>query len=101
MRKIRMGMVGGGKGAFIGAIHRIAAQLDNQIELVCGAFSSDPDNAISSGKSLYLDEDRCYRSYQEMFEKESKLSDDKRMDMAHVLCVDTGRSSETAKAHRG
>ena len=79
MRKIRMGMVGGGKGAFIGAIHRIAAQLDNQIELVCGAFSSDPDNAISSGKSLYLDEDRCYRSYQEMFEKESKLSDDKRM----------------------
>jgi predicted dehydrogenase len=85
MRKIRMGMVGGGKGAFIGAIHRIAAQLDNQIELVCGAFSSDPDNAISSGKSLYLDEDRCYRSYQEMFEKESKLSDDKRMDMVSIV----------------
>ena len=80
-----MGMVGGGKGAFIGAIHRIAAQLDNQIELVCGAFSSDPDNAISSGKSLYLDEDRCYRSYQEMFEKESKLSDDKRMDMVSIV----------------
>jgi len=85
MRKIRMGMVGGGKGAFIGAIHRIAAQLDNQIELVCGAFSSDPDNAISSGKSLYLDEDRCYRSYQEMFEKEAKLSDDKRMDMVSIV----------------
>ncbi len=85
MRKIRMGMVGGGKGAFIGAIHRIAAQLDNQIELVCGAFSSDAENAISSGKSLYLDEDRCYRSYQEMFEKEAKLSDDKRMDMVSIV----------------
>jgi len=85
MRKIRMGMVGGGKGAFIGAIHRIAAQLDNQIELVCGAFSSDPVNALSSGKSLYLDEERCYRSYQEMFEQEVKLDDDKRMDMVAIV----------------
>lgn len=85
MRKIRMGMVGGGKGAFIGAIHRIAAQLDNQIELVCGAFSSDPDNALASGKALYLDETRCYRCYQEMFEQEAKLGDDKRMDMVSIV----------------
>jgi len=85
MRKIRMGMVGGGKGAFIGAIHRIAAQLDNQIELVCGAFSSDPANALSSGKALYLDEERCYRSYQEMFEQEAELGDDKRMDMVAIV----------------
>ncbi len=85
MRKIRMGMVGGGKGAFIGAIHRIAAQLDNQIELVCGAFSSDADNAVASGKALYLDEERCYRSYQDMFAKEAKLGDDKRMDMVAIV----------------
>lgn len=85
MRKIRMGMVGGGKGAFIGAIHRIAAQLDNQIELVCGAFSSDPDNAMASGKALYLDEARCYRSYQEMFAQEAKLGDDQRMDMVAIV----------------
>lgn len=80
-----MGMVGGGKGAFIGAIHRIAAQLDNQIELVCGAFSSDPDNAVASGKALYLDEERCYHTYQEMFEQEAKLGDDKRMDMVAIV----------------
>ncbi len=85
MRKIRMGMVGGGKGAFIGGIHRIAAQLDNQIELVCGAFSSDPDSAVASGKALYLDESRCYRSYQEMFEQEARLGEDKRMDMVAIV----------------
>ena len=85
MRKIRMGMVGGGKGAFIGAIHRIAAQLDNEIELVCGAFSSDADNAVASGKALYLDEERCYRSYHDMFAIEAKLGDDKRMDMVAIV----------------
>lgn len=85
MRKIRMGMVGGGQGAFIGAIHRIAAQLDNQIELVCGAFSSDPDNAVASGKALYLEENRCYRSYQEMLKQEALLGDDKRMDMVVIV----------------
>jgi len=85
MRKIRMGMVGGGKGAFIGAIHRIAAQLDNEIELVCGAFSSDADNSVASGKALYLEEQRCYRSYQDMFTIEAKLGDDKRMDMVAIV----------------
>jgi predicted dehydrogenase len=85
MRKIRMGMVGGGNGAFIGAIRRIAAQLDNQIELVCGAFSSDPEVAVASGKSLYLEEARCYRSYQEMFAQEAQLGDDKRMDMVAIV----------------
>ena len=85
MRKIRMGMVGGGKGAFIGAIHRIAAQLDNQIELVSGAFSSDPQNSIDSGKALFLDAARCYGSYQEMFEKEAALGDDQRIDMVAIV----------------
>lgn len=85
MRKIRMGMVGGGQGAFIGAIHRIAAQLDNQIELVCGAFSSDPQRSINSGKALYLESSRCYDSYQTMFEQEALLSADLRMDMVAIV----------------
>jgi len=80
-----MGMVGGGQGAFIGAIHRIAAQLDNQIELVCGAFSSEPATSKASGKALYLDESRCYASYQEMFAQEAQLNDDKRMDMVTIV----------------
>ena len=50
--KLRMGMVGGGRGAFIGAVHRMAAALDGQIELVCGAFSSDPDKSKASGADL-------------------------------------------------
>lgn len=85
MRKIRMGMVGGGEGAFIGAIHRIAAQLDNEIELVCGAFSSDAQRSLSSGKSFYLDESRCYKNYQEMFKQENLLSEELRMDMVAIV----------------
>ena len=85
MRKIRMGMVGGGEGAFIGAVHRIAAQMDNEIELVCGAFSSKPVISISSGKALYLSETRCYTSYQAMFSQEALLSADERMDMVAIV----------------
>ena len=59
-RKIRMGMIGGGCGAFIGGVHRIAAAIDNQVELVCGAFSSDPQRSKDSGKDFYLPEERCY-----------------------------------------
>ena len=51
-RKLRMGMIGGGVGAFIGAVHRLAANLDGQIELVCGAFSSDPEKSKKTGKEL-------------------------------------------------
>ena len=57
-RKIRMGMVGGGHGAFIGGVHRIAAAIDQQIELVCGAFSSDPERSKASGKDLNIEESR-------------------------------------------
>ena len=53
-RKLRMGMIGGGPGSFIGAIHRIAANMDGEIELVCGAFSSDAEKSLLSGKELYL-----------------------------------------------
>ena len=84
-RKLRMGMIGGGKNAFIGAVHRIAANMDGLIELVCGAFSSSPDNARESGKALFLPDDRIYLSYEELFEKESRLPADKRMDFVVIV----------------
>jgi predicted dehydrogenase len=84
-RKLRMGMLGGGKDAFIGAIHRIAANMDGLIELVCGALSINPESAIDSGKMLFLPEDRTYLTYQEMIEKESKLPADKRMDFITIV----------------
>ena len=59
-RKLRMGMVGGGRGAFIGSVHRIAANMDGLIELVCGAFSSSPEKSKASGADLMLPPDRCY-----------------------------------------
>jgi predicted dehydrogenase len=80
-----MGMIGGGRNAFIGAVHRIAANMDGLIELVCGAFSSNPENARQSGKDLFLKEDRVYGSYEEMIEKESRLPEDKRMDFVVIV----------------
>lgn len=84
-RKIRMGMVGGGTDAFIGAIHRHAALMDNQIELVCGCFSVDPEISKESGKLYYLPEDRVYGTYQEMFEKEARLPEGERMDFVSIV----------------
>jgi predicted dehydrogenase len=84
-RKLRMGMIGGGRNAFIGAVHRIAANMDGLIELVCGAFSSTPDNARESGKLLFLPEDRVYLSYEEMIDKESKLPEGERMDFVAIV----------------
>jgi len=84
-RKIRMGMVGGGRGAFIGGVHRIAAALDQQIELVCGAFSSNPEKSRLSGEDFYLDPSRVYGSYQEMIEKEKELPEDVRMDFISIV----------------
>ncbi|HKJ79862.1 MAG TPA: Gfo/Idh/MocA family oxidoreductase [Prolixibacteraceae bacterium] len=84
-RKLRMGMVGGGSDAFIGAIHRLAAFMDNQIELVCGCFSVDPEISKSSGKLYYLPENRVYETYQEMFEKEAKLPEGERMDFVSIV----------------
>jgi predicted dehydrogenase len=85
MSKIRMGMVGGGQGAFIGAVHRIASQLDNEIELVCGAFSSTAEKSIASGKMLMLEEDRCYPDFDSMFAAEAKLPVDKRMQFVAIV----------------
>ncbi len=84
-RKIRYGMVGGGRGAFIGAVHRIAAALDQQIELVCGAFSSDPQKSKDSGADFFLPAERCYGSYEEMIKTEASLPADKRMDFIAIV----------------
>jgi predicted dehydrogenase len=78
-------MVGGGRGAFIGAVHRIAAAMDQQIELVCGAFSSDPERSKASGADLFLPPDRCYGTFQEMIKAESKLPKDQRMDFVAIV----------------
>lgn len=84
-RKIRMGMIGGGRGAFIGAVHRMAAALDGQIELVCGAFSSDPERSRLSGEDFYLAPERVYGSYAEMIEKEKQLPLGERMDFVSIV----------------
>lgn len=78
-------MIGGGKNAFIGAVHRIAANIDGLIELCCGALSSNAENAKISGKELFLAEDRAYTSYKEMFEAESKLPADVRMQFVSIV----------------
>jgi predicted dehydrogenase len=85
MRKLRMGMVGGGTNAFIGAIHRIAANMDGLIELHCGAFSSKPETSIASGKDLFLPESKCYGSYSEMFTTENSLPKEQRMDFVTIV----------------
>jgi predicted dehydrogenase len=80
-----MGMIGGGEGAFIGTVHRMAAELDGEIELVCGAFSSDPERSKRSGQSIYrLPAERCYPDYQTMFRGEAELSPEERMDFVTI-----------------
>src|SRR5215475_11494904 len=84
-RKLRMGMIGGGPGAFIGAVHRIAANIDGEIELVCGAFSSDPEKSKQTGAELRLDQERVYGSYKEMIRAESMLPQTERMDFVSIV----------------
>ncbi len=84
-RKLRMGMVGGGIGSFIGPVHRKAAGIDGEIELVCGAFSILPEESIATGAALYLDPSRVYTTFQEMMEKEKKMPADKRIDFVSVV----------------
>lgn len=84
-RKIRYGMVGGGPGAFIGDVHRKAAALDGQIELVAGAFSSDPEKSRQQGAELFLDASRVYGSYAEMADKEAALPEGERIDFVTIV----------------
>ena len=84
-RKLRMGMIGGGPGAFIGAVHRIAASMDGEIELVCGTFSSDPEKSKQAGEMLYLQSNRVYSSYKEMIKSEAELPAAERMDFVSIV----------------
>jgi predicted dehydrogenase len=84
-RKLRMGMVGGGKDAFIGAIHRFAANMDGLIELSCGALSINPEIAVASGEALFLPKDRTYLTFEEMIKAEAALPADKRMDFVTIV----------------
>src|SRR5882672_6553856 len=84
-RKLRYGMVGGGQNAFIGAVHRMAANLDGQIELVAGAFSSDAKNSQTTGEQLFLNPKRVYASYAEMAKAEAALPADERIDFVTIV----------------
>lgn len=85
MAKVRMGMVGGGEGAFIGAVHRMAAALDGEIELVCGAFSSDAERSRRSGEALYLAPERVYSDYSAMLAAEAELPPEQRMQFVVIV----------------
>jgi predicted dehydrogenase len=78
-------MVGGGQGAFIGGVHRIAAALDGQVDLVAGAFSRDSANSQATGAQLYVDPARVYRTYQDMAVAEAKLPPDRRIDFVSIV----------------
>lgn len=84
-RKLKMGMVGGGRGAFIGAVHRMAANLDGTMELVAGCFSADAEKSRLSGEDFYLDPARVYNSYEEMAQKEAALPEGERIDFVSVV----------------
>src|SRR5947209_4019051 len=83
-RKLRMGLVGGGQGAFIGKVHSIAAVLDNRAALVAGALSSDPARAKASAPDYDIKPERAYGSYQEMVAAEGKLPAAERIDFVSI-----------------
>ena len=84
-RKLKMGMVGGGRDAFIGAVHRSAALMDGKVEFIAGALSSDPEKAKASAQDLLISEDGSYGTWQEMVEKESKLPKGERIDFVSIV----------------
>ncbi|MBW3629667.1 MAG: Gfo/Idh/MocA family oxidoreductase [Gemmatimonadetes bacterium] len=84
-RKVRYGMVGGGPGAFIGGVHRKAAAMDGEIELVAGAFSSSAEKSSALGRELFLDASRVYGSWQKMVEGESRLPEGERIDFVSIV----------------
>lgn len=85
MKKIKLGMIGGGEGAFIGAVHRIAARIDDHYELVCGAFSSNVERSKASGALLGIAPARAYASYRELFESEKRLPPEERVQVVSIV----------------
>ena len=85
MAKVRMGMVGGGEGAFIGAVHRMAAALDGEIDLVCGAFNANAEKSQRSGAALHLPAERVYDDFQAMMQAEAARPADQRMQFVAIV----------------
>ncbi|MDP4838267.1 MAG: Gfo/Idh/MocA family oxidoreductase, partial [Algoriphagus sp.] len=96
--KLKLGLVGGGPGSFIGAIHLNGALMDGMFELVCGAFSSDPAKSKQKGAELRLDPSRVYGSYDELFAKESQLPEGVRMDVVAIVTPNNMHFDPTVKA---
>jgi predicted dehydrogenase len=84
-RKLRMAMIGGGRDAFIGAIHRIAINMDGQVDIVAGSLSVNPELAIASGHDIFLNEERIYTDYKTMLEKEAAMPEDRRIDFVSIV----------------
>jgi predicted dehydrogenase len=97
-KKLKLGLIGGGPGSFIGAIHLNGALMDGMFELVCGAFSSDPVKSAQKGAELMLDPSRVYASYDELFAKESQLQEGLRMDVVSIVTPNNVHFDPTAKA---
>lgn len=97
-KKLKLGLIGGGPGSFIGAIHLNGALMDGMFELVCGAFSSNPAKSKQRGEELMLDPSRVYGSYDEMYEKESQLPEADRMDVVAIVTPNNVHFDPTAKA---
>ncbi|MDH3441151.1 MAG: Gfo/Idh/MocA family oxidoreductase, partial [Gammaproteobacteria bacterium] len=96
--KIRMGMVGGGSGAFIGAVHRLAAEMTGSIELVAGAFSSDADASRQFGIELGLDERRAYSNFEQMIDAEAALPEDQRIECVSIVTPNNSHADIACKA---
>ena len=96
--KIRMGMVGGGHGAFIGAIHRLAAEMTGTIDLLAGAFSSDADASRSFGLELGLTDQRAYRTYEQMLDTESTFPEDERIQCVSIVTPNSSHADISCKA---
>ncbi|TSE06769.1 Gfo/Idh/MocA family protein [Aquimarina algiphila] len=84
-KKLKMGMVGGGIGSFIGDVHRKAAGIDGMISLVCGAFSSSEEKSITSAEAIGISKNRAYGSFEKMIKEEAKLPEDERMDFVAIV----------------
>ncbi|MDP6993552.1 MAG: Gfo/Idh/MocA family oxidoreductase, partial [Woeseiaceae bacterium] len=96
--KIRMGMVGGGSGALIGEVHRLAAEMTGDIELVAGAFSSNPDASKQFGIELGLDASRAYGNYEEMIDAEATLPEDQRMQCVSIVTPNNSHADISCRA---
>lgn len=99
-KKLKIGLVGGGPGSFIGAIHLNGALMDGLFELAAGAFSSNPEKSKKRGEELRLNPSRVYSNYDEMFEKELQLPEDERIDVVVIVTPNNVHFDPTAKAIR-